>query len=435
MDEHTPRILTLIPAYNEAERISAVIAGARAHGPVLVVDDGSHDDTAARAEAAGADVLRQAPNQGKGAALRAGFRWALEAGYDAVITLDADGQHDPDEIPDFIAAYAGGQPDLVIGARDFGQMPPVRRVSNTLGRVLFSWALGQPVRDNQSGYRLISRRLMQAMLDSAEAGFEFEVEMIVIAVQQGYGLAWVPIRTIYAGESSHIRPWQHLTNFLRVVWRTRRALHHPVLPLHWLPLLLLPLIGVLGALLLVLNTGGDDGSGDANAYPSPPPVRVTPVPTVPDRIAGLPPQAYEIGEPVPAATLSLLDGGTVALDELAGEVVFLNIWATWCEPCQEEMPALQALHEAGAAHVIALTDPTLAQDETEIRTFVDDLALSLPVALSTDAALYRQLYAGLPFDGVIPVTFIIDRAGVIRYAHPSVLHPDDIDAYLTAVEG
>jgi glycosyltransferase involved in cell wall biosynthesis len=102
-----PRVLALIPGYEEGPRIGAVVAAARRHLPVLVVDDGSTDDTAAQAEAAGAVVIPQRPNQGKGAALRMGFRRALEEGYDAVVTLDADGQHDPAEIPRFLAAFAG----------------------------------------------------------------------------------------------------------------------------------------------------------------------------------------------------------------------------------------------------------------------------------------------------------------------------------------
>lgn len=223
-DEATPKILALIPAYNEAERIEAVIKGAVVHLPVLVVDDGSSDETAGVAAAAGADVKPQIPNQGKGAALQAGFRHARAEGYDAVLTLDADGQHDPAEIPRFLAAYAASAPDLIIGARDFSQMPTVRRLANSWGQRAFSWALGQPVQDNQSGYRLLSRRLIEAILQSDEQGFEYEVEMIVTCVHLGYTLSWVPISTIYAGETSHIRPIQHTLNFLRVVLHTRRAI-------------------------------------------------------------------------------------------------------------------------------------------------------------------------------------------------------------------
>jgi glycosyltransferase involved in cell wall biosynthesis len=215
--------LALIPAYNEAARVAEVVTGARGHLPVLVVDDGSTDDTAVRAEEAGADVLRQVPNRGKGVALQAGFVYALDEGYEAVLTLDADGQHDPAEIPQFLDVYATRHTDLIIGARDFRHMPPIRRLSNTVGRWSFSWAMGQPIRDNQSGYRLISRRLLEALLASSETGFEFEVEMIVICIQRGFRLDWVPIRTIYAGEGSHIQPWYHTVNFFRMVWQTRRS--------------------------------------------------------------------------------------------------------------------------------------------------------------------------------------------------------------------
>lgn len=217
------KTLALIPAYNEATHVAEVVTGASAHLPVLVVDDGSTDDTAARAEGAGAILLRQTPNQGKGMALRAGFRWTIDGGYDAVLTLDADGQHDPAEIPKFVDAYAERGADLIIGSRDFSHMPPVRRLANTAGRWAFSWAIGQPIRDNQSGYRLISQRLLEAILTSDEAGFEFEVEMIVTCVKHGFTLDWVPIRTIYAGEGSHIHPWHHTVNFTRMVWQTRKS--------------------------------------------------------------------------------------------------------------------------------------------------------------------------------------------------------------------
>lgn len=200
-----------------------VIEGAKIHLPVLVVDDGSTDDTAKSAEGAGAEVVRQFPNQGKGAALRTGFRWALDQNYQAVLTLDADGQHDPREIPKFLESYQENQADLIIGERDFNQIPPMRRLANTLGRLSFSWALGQPIPDNQSGYRLLSRRLIEALLDSDEHGFEFEVEMITICVRKGYALAWVPIQTIYSGESSHISPLHHVRNFTRMVLKTRQG--------------------------------------------------------------------------------------------------------------------------------------------------------------------------------------------------------------------
>ncbi len=191
-------------------------------------------------------MLEQRPNAGKGAALRAGFRWALDAGFDGVVTLDGDGQHDPAQIPLFLAAFepgavagtAGGspvgspgrpaaaaiaRPDLVVGRRDFARMPPARRLANTIGGRTFSWAVGAHVPDNQSGYRLIGRRLMEASLGSAERGFEFEVEMLAACIARGWPVAWVPIRTIYTGGPSHIRPAAHVRHFFRAVAAARRT--------------------------------------------------------------------------------------------------------------------------------------------------------------------------------------------------------------------
>jgi glycosyltransferase involved in cell wall biosynthesis len=221
------RIVALIPAHDEGPRIAAVVRGASRHLPVLVVDDGSTDDTAERAEEAGATVLGQQPNQGKGAALRAGFGWALGDRADAVVTLDGDGQHDPEELPSFVSAYriaaVGGAPaELVIGRRDFRSMPVVRRLSNALGTALLTLALGRSIPDNQSGYRLIGRRLMTTMLDSKERGFAFEVEMIAVCVREGWPIAWVPIRTIYGTGGSHIRPLAHLRDFIRISLLARR---------------------------------------------------------------------------------------------------------------------------------------------------------------------------------------------------------------------
>ena len=215
-------ILALIPAYQEGPRIAAVVREAHRRLPVVVIDDGSTDATASAAEAAGATVLRQAPNAGKGAALRAGFRYAIDAGVDAVVTLDGDGQHDPAEIPRFLERFASDRPSLIIGQRDLASMPPVRRLANTLGGATLALALGRIVPDNQSGFRLIDRVLMRALLDSDETGFEFEVEMIARAVALGLPIAAVPIRTIYDGAPSHIRPWPHLREFLRVSAKARR---------------------------------------------------------------------------------------------------------------------------------------------------------------------------------------------------------------------
>jgi len=212
-------ILALIPAWNEATRIGPVVEATRAFLPVLVVDDGSQDDTSAVAEAAGATVVRHTSNRGKGVTLVTGFTWALARDYEAVVTLDADGQHDPAEIPKFLAAYRAGAGDLIIGRRDFSQTPFPRRYTNPIfGSWLFSWALGTRIYDSQSGYRLYGRHLLERV-DLTTTGFDLEVEVIVQAVCAGMHIGWVDIRTIYGvGEVSYFHPVKDSARFLRMVW-------------------------------------------------------------------------------------------------------------------------------------------------------------------------------------------------------------------------
>ena len=122
-----------------------------------------------------------------------------------------------------MAAFEAGGADLVIGCRDFGAMPPLRRLANTLGSLTLRLALGQRIHDNQSGFRLVGRRVMEALASSGESGFEFEVEMIAECLRRGWPIEWVPIRTIYAGGPSHIRNRDHLVGFVRTAWRLRRS--------------------------------------------------------------------------------------------------------------------------------------------------------------------------------------------------------------------
>lgn len=218
------RVVALIPAYNAEAFVGDVIRVARQHVPVLAVNDGSKDGTLAVLTASGATVIDQQPNQGKGAALKRGFRAALDLGAEAVIQLDADGQHDPAEIPRFVEKFDATLADLIIGERDFSQMPLVRRASNTIGRRAFSWAMGRRVPDNQSGYRLLTRRLIETVLNSAESGYEFEMDMIVVAVKRGWRIEGVPIRTIYGEETSNIKPIQHVVQFFRMVRQARSAM-------------------------------------------------------------------------------------------------------------------------------------------------------------------------------------------------------------------
>ncbi len=219
---HDKTILALIPAWNEGSRLGPVVEATRRCLPVLVVDDGSRDETAAVAKGAGATVVSHEENRGKGVALVTGFDWALERGYDAVLTLDADGQHDPDDSPRFLDAYETGRWDLIIGRRDFGQMPFPRGYTNPFGSWLLSLALGERILDNQSGFRLHDRALLE-MLDLSTTGFELEVELIIQAVCQGMRIGWVEIRTIYGiDKTSYFHPVKDSARFLAMVWRAWR---------------------------------------------------------------------------------------------------------------------------------------------------------------------------------------------------------------------
>ena len=171
------RIAALIPAFNECPTIEGVVRGLQPHvAAVLVVDDGSTDGTHQRAEAAGAEVLRQPRNAGKGAAIRAGLATLLPRDFTHVLFIDGDLQHDPADAPALIEAARSGQGDLVIGARPFDRrlMPASRYYTNTISsRVMSAIFVGVPVRDAQSGYRLIASDLLRQVRLTGR-GYEIE---------------------------------------------------------------------------------------------------------------------------------------------------------------------------------------------------------------------------------------------------------------------
>jgi len=215
-------ILVLIPARNESRTVGPIVEAVRAKLPVLVIDDGSVDDTADRARRAGAEVVSHPVNLRKGAALKTGFNWAADRGYETVITMDADGQHDPSDLDKLLDANRQQQAALIIGERDFSRMPWPNRFTTPLGARLLSWALGTRVTDNQSGFRLLTRHLMERM-NLRSDGYEMEVEMIWEAIRLKMPIAWVPIRTIYFPDrQSGFRPFSDTLLFLRMVWRIRR---------------------------------------------------------------------------------------------------------------------------------------------------------------------------------------------------------------------
>lgn len=211
------KTLAVIPAFNEAGRIGTTVRGARRHlTDVIVVDDGSADATADEARLAGAVVLRHPANLGKGAALKTGFAYALQSGVDAVLTLDADGQHDPDDIPRFLSAGAGV--DILVGARtrDRAGMPPLRRLTNRGMSWLISRLVGAPLKDTQSGYRLVRCRALRE-LDLRTSNYDLETEILVRAARAGFTVRELDIAAIYPPDhASHIHPLRDTLRFLRL---------------------------------------------------------------------------------------------------------------------------------------------------------------------------------------------------------------------------
>ncbi|MEA2162012.1 MAG: hypothetical protein QOK37_139 [Thermoanaerobaculia bacterium] len=218
------KTLVLIPALNAERTIGAVVRDCKiVNDDVLLIDDGSSDRTAEMAGDAGAQVVRHAVNRGKGAALKTGFAYALEHGFDAVITLDADGQHLPAEIPKFLAARAEGGGDLIIGGRAhlFGQMLPRRRFANRVSARSIAFASKTNVTDSQSGFRLYSAHLLRNVRLRTD-GFDLESEVIVYAGCRGFKVVTIPIDLGFVdGQStSHYKPW---LDTLRIAWTVTRA--------------------------------------------------------------------------------------------------------------------------------------------------------------------------------------------------------------------
>ena len=219
------RVCAVIPAYNEENHIGPVIEGVKPFvQTVLVVDDGSRDRTGEIARAAGAEVLTHNPNQGKGISLRDGLSWGVDHGFDAMIALDADGQHLPAELPRFVTALQGGA-DLVVGNRmdDVATMPWVRKATNRFMSWLVSRLARTGIPDTQCGYRGMTAGAWASLSRACDTGgFDFESDMLIQAGRMGMRLASVPISTIYGTEVSKIDPVADTIRFFRMVGRKWR---------------------------------------------------------------------------------------------------------------------------------------------------------------------------------------------------------------------
>jgi glycosyltransferase involved in cell wall biosynthesis len=205
----TRRIAAAIPAYQAERCVADVVHATAAVVPdVLVIDDGSTDATAARAREAGAEVESLPVNRGKGAALRRAFDILIGRGFDAMLTLDADGQHLASDIPALLECWSRGA-DLVLGSRVhlYEHMSRLRRASNTTSSRLISFAAGLPTVDTQTGFRIYSRRVLETT-GFPEWRFDAESAVIVRAARAGFRIETVPISLGFVDgrATSHYRP-------------------------------------------------------------------------------------------------------------------------------------------------------------------------------------------------------------------------------------
>ena len=218
----------LIPAYNEASRIAAVLDRVEASLPdytIVVVDDGSTDDTGAVVRAWGARVLRHPFNLGYGAALQTGYKYAVRSGVELLIQMDADGQHDPADAPGLAEPILAGEADLVIGSRFLGvgdyHMDPLRRAGRSLFQTIVR-AFGLRVTDPTSGFQALSRAVLDLYVgDSFPSDFP-DVDVLLVAHRHGLRVAERPVEmtesprtsTLHAG----LAPVYYVYKMLLSIW-------------------------------------------------------------------------------------------------------------------------------------------------------------------------------------------------------------------------
>lgn len=221
----------VIPAYNAAPTIADVVLESLSAGfPVVVVDDGSADGTAARIAGLPVTVIGHRNNRGKGNALRTGFQWALEHRFSGVITIDADGQHDAAAIPSLAATAAGSDCDILIASRadQFDQMGGLRSVWNRFGSWCMKRRTGFAIGDSQSGFRFYSARLLR-QVDLEGTGYEMEMEILLKAWRGGFRIESLPVaaRVVDGRSTSHFRAvpdtWKICMTFLRYWWPVRET--------------------------------------------------------------------------------------------------------------------------------------------------------------------------------------------------------------------
>lgn len=224
-----PSVAAIVPCYNAGDRLKPVIDALLAVcSNVIVIDDGSTDGCTKEIDISHVRMVSFSENRGKGHALIAGYRAALgDPAVTCVASLDADGQHDPNELPTLYAAFVGKNADFLIGSREFGggSVPLRSRFGNVLTMFVVKRLFGARMPDTQSGYRIASRRFLEAVLPKIAGGrYETEMELVAWALMGGFIIVAEPIRTIYeqGNPSSHFRKLRDSWQIYRALWRTAR---------------------------------------------------------------------------------------------------------------------------------------------------------------------------------------------------------------------
>jgi glycosyltransferase involved in cell wall biosynthesis len=211
------RTCVIIPTYNESKAIAGLINQISKLGlKVIIIDDGSGDDTAKIALEAGAEVLRNQSNAGKGASLIKGYAFSVSRGFDAVISMDGDGQHSADDIKAFILKAESSDCGIIIGNRMAMTkgMPFLRIATNRFMSKIISAVAKQRIPDTQCGFRLVKKEVLQKM-NLSTSKYETESEILIKAARLGFKIESVPVKTIYSGQKSQINPFVDTLRFLR----------------------------------------------------------------------------------------------------------------------------------------------------------------------------------------------------------------------------
>lgn len=226
MKNNSVKTVAIIPAYNEENSIAKVILRVKRYvDEVIVCDDGSTDMTFMIAKELGASVVRHSEKRGKGEALRTLSKEVMELGADIIVTLDGDGQHDPDEIPMLLKPIEAGESDLVIGSRyvDGGKMdaPLYRRLGLRAINFLYKKFAGVHAKDTQSGFRVYSQKAFEFLMQCDAKGYGIEGEQLALAAKNGLRVMEVPISVKYKGTTKNSKksPLLHGADLIFTLFR------------------------------------------------------------------------------------------------------------------------------------------------------------------------------------------------------------------------